>query len=286
MKANYYKLYFLRKSIAITQDNIRILNTFKNLALIKMESGTGSGVDELRVEMELADLENTLALLRDRWFAGVVSFNNLLNVDETSPVEVPETLWTDDLAFSKQAVLDSLKQNNNQLQSLDYLYKSYQDQELKAKSQGAPNILAGIDYINVGNDGLTAQSGKDALFVKVGITIPLYRRKYDGMVKEAVLLQEATQFKKEDKVNALETLFENTYSQYSDADRRLILFRKQSDLASKAIRILESDYASNGKNFEEILRMERKLLKYSLELEKARSDKQAAVAFVTYLMGR
>lgn len=286
VKANYYKLYFLKKSIAITKDNIRILNTFRNLALIKMESGTGSGVDELRVEMELADLENTLALLRDRWFASVVSFNNLLNVGETSPVEVPETLWTDDLAFSKQAILDSLKQNNNQLQSLDYLYKSYQDQEVKAKSQGAPNILAGIDYINVGNDGLTAQSGKDALFVKVGITIPLYRRKYDGMVKEAVLLQEATQFKKEDKVNALETLFENTYSQYSDADRRLILFQKQSDLASKAIRILESEYASNGKNFEEILRMERKLLKYSLELEKARSDKQAAVAFVTYLMGK
>ena len=286
VKANYYKLYFLKKSIAITKDNIRILNTFRNLALIKMESGTGSGVDELRVEMELADLENTLALLRDRWFASVVSFNNLLNVGETSPVEVPETLWMDDLAFSKQAVLDSLKQNNNQLQSLDYLYKSYQDQEVKAKSQGAPNILAGIDYINVGNDGLTAQSGKDALFVKVGITIPLYRRKYDGMVKEAVLLQEATQFKKEDKVNALETLFENTYSQYSDADRRLILFQKQSDLASKAIRILESEYASNGKNFEEILRMERKLLKYSLELEKARSDKQAAVAFVTYLMGK
>jgi len=286
VKANYYKLYFLKKSMAITKDNIRILNTFRNLALIKMEAGTGSGVDELRVEMELADLENTLALLRDQWFVSVVSFNNLLNIDEKATVDIPDTLWTDDLAFSKQAVLDSLKQNNNQLQSLDYLYRSYQDQEARAKSQGAPNILAGIDYINVGNDGLTAQSGKDALFVKVGISIPLYRRKYDGMVKEAVLLQEATQYQKEDKVNALETLFEKTYSQYADADRRLALFRKQSDFASKAIRILESDYASNGKNFEEILRMERKLLNYSLELEKARSDKQAAIAFITYLMGR
>ena len=272
--------------MAITKDNIRILNTFRNLALIKMEAGTGSGVDELRVEMELADLENTLALLRDRWFASVVSFNNLLNVDEKATVDIPDTLWTDDLAFSKQAVLDSLKQNNNQLQSLDYLYRSYQDQETRAKSQGAPNILAGIDYINVGNDGTSPASGKDALFVKVGITIPLYRKKYDGMVKEAVLLQEATQYQKEDKVNALETLFEKTYSQYADADRRLTLFQKQSEFAGKAIRILESDYASNGKDFEEILRMERKLLNYSLELEKARSDKQAAIAFVTYLMGK
>jgi len=286
VKANYYKLYFLKKSIAITKDNIRILNTFRNLALIKMEAGTGSGVDELRVEMELADLENTLALLRDQWFASVVSFNNQLNVDEKATVDIPETLWTDDLAFSKQTVVDSLKQNNNQLQSLDYLYRSYQDQETRAKSLGAPNMLAGIDYINVGNDGASSAGGKDALFVKAGITIPLYRKKYDGMIKEAVLLQEATRYQKEEKVNALETLFEKTYSQYADANRRVTLFRKQSELAEKAIRILESDYASNGKNFEEILRMERKLLNYSLKLEKARSDKQAAIAFVTYLMGK
>ena len=38
------------------------------------------------------------------------------------------------------------------------------------------------------------------------------------------------------------------------------------------------------KNFEEILRMERRVLKYGLELERARSDKQAAISFINYLM--
>ncbi len=32
--------------------------------------------------------------------------------------------------------------------------------------------------------------------------------------------------------------------------------------------------------------MERKVLKYGLELEKARSDKQAAISFINYLMGQ
>jgi hypothetical protein len=32
--------------------------------------------------------------------------------------------------------------------------------------------------------------------------------------------------------------------------------------------------------------MERKVLKYSLELDKARADKNAATAFVNYLMGK
>jgi hypothetical protein len=32
--------------------------------------------------------------------------------------------------------------------------------------------------------------------------------------------------------------------------------------------------------------MERRLLKYALELEKARADKNAAAAFINYLMGK
>ena len=98
-------------------------------------------------------------------------------------------------------------------------------------------------------------------------------------------MQQATEYKKADKINMLETVFEKEYSEYLDADRRIDLFQKQLQLAEKAINILEAEYATNGRNFEEILRMEKRVLKYSLELEKARADKQASIAFINYLMG-
>lgn len=286
VKSTYFNLYFINKSIEITNGNIRILKTFKNLALIKIEAGKASGVDELRVEMELADLENSLAFLKDNWFVNVVKFNNLLNIDDNSPVDIPETLWTDDLAFSRQAILDSLKLNNHQVLNLDYMLESFRNKEQLAKKDGTPNILLGADYITIGDNGISNQSGKDALFVKLGVTIPLYRKKYSAMVKEAVFLQQSTEDKKADKINTLETIFEKVYSEYMDANRRIKLFKKQSQLAGKAIKILESEYAFNGKNFEEILRMEKSLLKYSLKLEKARTDKQASIAFINYLTGK
>lgn len=290
VKSTYYDLYFIKQGIDITTENIRILNTFKNLALIKIEAGKASGVDVIRAEMELADLENNLMLLKDRWFVHSVKFNNLLNVDENSHIEIPDTLWTDDLAYSRQAVLDSLKLNNHQLLNLDYMINSFQSKEKLAKKNGLPNISIGIDYIPIGttdNAMINAsQNGKDAiLFPKIGITIPLYRKKYSAMVKEAVFMQKATEDKKTDKINTLESVFEKGYSEYLDADRRIVLFQKQLQLAEKAISILESEYATNGKNFEEILRMEKRVLKYSLELEKARTDKQASIAFINYLMG-
>ncbi|MBE9511741.1 MAG: TolC family protein [Bacteroidetes bacterium] len=290
VKSSYFDLYFIERGIEVTSNSIRILETFKNLALIKIEAGTGSGVDEIRAEMELADLENNLMLLKNKWFAHSVKFNNLLNIDENSRIEIPYTLWTDDLADSRQAVLDSLKLNNHQVLNLDYIINSFQSKEKLAKKNGLPGISIGIDYIAIGTTDNaiinTSQNGNDAiLFPKIGITIPLYRKKYTAMVKEAIFMQQATENKKTDKINTLESVFEKAYSEYLDADRRIVLFQKQLQLAEKAISILESEYATNAKNFEEILRMEKRVLKYSLELEKARADKQASIAFINYLIG-
>jgi outer membrane protein, heavy metal efflux system len=290
VKSGYFDLYFIKQSIDITIKNIRILKTFKNLALIKIEAGKASGVDELRVEMELTDLENKLALLKDKWFVHSVKFNNLLNVGENSTIEIPNTIWTDDLAYSRQAVLGSLRLNNHQVLNLNHIINSFQNKEKLAKKNGLPKISTGIDYIAIGaSDDPMAninQNGKDAIFFpKIGITIPLFRKKYTAMVKEAVFMKKATENKKADKINKLESIFEKGYGEYLDADRRIDLFQRQLQLAEKAINILEAEYAVNGKNFEEILRMEKRVLKYSLELEKARVNKQVSIAFINYLIG-
>jgi cobalt-zinc-cadmium efflux system outer membrane protein len=79
---------------------------------------------------------------------------------------------------------------------------------------------------------------------------------------------------------------ENGWKNYSDADRRIQLYKSQSALAELSLNLLETEYSTGNMSFEEILRMERKLLKYKLEAEKAIADKQAAIAFIHYLMGR
>ena len=285
VKSTYYDLYYIQKGIDITLENIEILNTFKRLANIKIEAGKASGIDELRVELELNDLENNLALLKDKWFVNSVKFNNLLNVENNTDIQMPKRLWINDLQYSRQAVIDSLTMNNHQIKSLDFLKKSFVQNEQLAKKQGTPNIILGVDYTAIGNSGSSPAAGKDALMVKAGITIPLYRKKYSAMVNESVIQQKVIEDKKLDKINVLETLFEKVYSEYTDANRRIILFEKQTELAKRAIKLLETEYANSGKNFEEILRMDKSVLKYSLELEKARADKQAAIAFINYLMG-
>jgi outer membrane protein TolC len=285
VKSTYFNLYFLRKASIITSENIAILKSFQKLALIKIEAGKASVVDELRVEMEINDLENELELLKDRFNALSVVFNKLLNVDANAHVSIPDVLWDENLKADKMSLKNQILEKNHQLLSLDYQFESLLFKQEVAQKSGLPNINIGVDYTAVGK-GENNLSGKDAfLFPKIGITIPIYRNKYKSMVNEVVYLQQAKKEEKLNKENILESIFENVFKDYRDANRRIKLFIKQAQLATQSLKIIETHYATNGKEFEEVLRMEKSLLKYNLELEKAHADKHAAIAFINYLKG-
>merc|ERR1711916_227807 len=148
-----------------------------------------------------------------------------------------------------------------------------------AKKEGLPKFNIGLSYTIVEkNPASTAiDNGSDAfLFPSVGVTIPLYRRKYKALINEAKYLQDVEKSKKEDKKNTLS-------KDFNDSDRRITLNKTQSGIAKKVLDLLITDYSTNAKDFEEVLRIERQLLKYELAYEKALTDKNAAVAFMTYL---
>ena len=290
VKSGYYDLYFTKKAVSIMLENINILNTFRELSLIKVEAGMSSAVDQLRIEMEIADIENQLASLKDHVVFQTVAFNNLLNVDNEATIFFPDTLVRPGFEVNELDILDSIRSNNHQLAKLDFELSAFQGKEKVARKMGSPSINLGFDYIFIGksdNPNLeSGMSGKDAIvFPRIGLTLPLYRKKYKAMVQETVYQQQAVSNQKVAQTNVLETLSGKAFKEYRDGNRRLALYQRQTALAYQAMQILQTDYATNNKDFEEVLRMEKRVLKYALELEKARADLNASVAFIQYLTG-
>ena len=288
VKTTYYNYYFVIKAIQITKDNMEILQIFKNLSLVKIESGNASIVDELRVELELNDLENQLALFVDTKNTLRVSFNNLLNRNKNTMIAVSDTLQIDKLPYDKVSMLDSIYASNHTIKSIDHKLNAFLNQEIVAKKQGSPSFNIGVNYIVVDEiPGSTIKNnGKDAfLFPSVGLTIPIYRKKYKASIKEAQYLQEAAKENKISTKNKLSSIFEKTYKDYKDGERRIALNKKQSEIAKKVLDVLIVSYSTNSNDFEEVLRIERQLLGYKLAHQKALIDNNAAVAFMHYLLG-
>jgi len=289
IKSTYNNLYVLRSAIEITQENITLLNSFKELAKVKFESAKGSFVNVLRIDMEVLELESQLELLRDSELPMLSRFKELLNTDLPAQIAFPDTLWVDELAADKAFLNDSILVNNPILEKYDYEMSSLTNQARVAELQGKPSFSVGLSYINIAKrDGVDVSgNGRDAIALpQVGIRIPLYRKKYEAMVKEKQILRESVRFQKDNTINRLQTDLEVWIKDYRDAVRRAGLYEQLSSIARQSLNLLVSEYATEGSDFEEVLRMDRQLLKYELELEKARADRNTTVAYINYLIGK
>ena len=286
IRSSYYSIFLTSKMIDITEQNIDILQTFRRLAMIKIENGTSSQLDDIRLEIEIGDLENQLALMLDQIQTQWKVFDNLVNSDDSSRPDLPKDLPEIELVRSKSDLREIIQQKNHLLLKLEIESSALQAREELANLSGKPNISLGLDYIAVGS-GSNNLSGKDALvFPKIGLSIPIYRDKYKAKVQEVVYKQVAKSHEKISKENLLDDLLESAWQDYHDADRRISLNLRQIELSRNALDLLEIEFSANKAPFEEILRMDRKLLGYSLQLEKSKVDKNVAISFINYLMGK
>lgn len=289
VSSTYYDLYVLEAAITITRKNIVLLESFRELASARLESALGAAVDFLRVEMELAELENQLKFLEDSRLPVQMKFREMLNVTWELDVQLPDTLATITLEEGKSVLLDSLLLQHPGLKKFDFEIKALEHEIEAAEKMGLPSFNLGLSYINIRERSELdiPDNGKDAfIFPQVGVRIPLYRKKYRSMIKEREFLKASTSEEKENRANALTTALEKTWRDYLDAARRVTLYLNLINFAHQALDILVAQYTSAGTDFEEILRMERQLLRYELELEKARADQNTSVAFVNYLTGK
>jgi len=288
VSTTYNNLYVLRAAIRITGENILLLNTMKVLANVKFESGKGSMVDVLRIEMELRELENQIKYLEDSERPLVVQFEQLLNTKLTKKINFPEVLWSNKLSIDRAVIDDSVQLANPSILSLQHEILSFDQEVIAAQKIGAPSFTVGLNYTFVGQrQGYTGEdNGRDVILPTIGVKIPLYRKKYDALIREKEIAKESVSLKKDNLSNELKTKLANGFRDYDDAIRRVDLYLELTKYARQALDVLMAEYTSAETNFEEVIRMDRKLLKYELELEKARADQNTTVAYINYLMGK
>jgi outer membrane protein TolC len=285
VRSTYFSLYFIKKSIESTMETLEILESLYDVATIKTKTGRSSTADMLRVEMEMADTKNSLERLKGIYESTVVKFSNLLDTTLNNGIILPDTLWDSGLPVNKKALSDSILSANHNIKRLEHMVEAFRREEITARKSGGPVIITGIDYTNIGDNGISASAGTDALMLRVGITIPIYRKKYNAMAEESIMMQESANNLKQQNIITLNTVFNKSYEEYLDADRRIKLYKQQAERASAVLDILRRGYETGKTDFEEVLRIERKLLFYKIKYHKALADKQAAAAFISFLTG-
>lgn len=241
--------------------------------------------DVLRVRMEIKELKNRLALLQDSRLPLEAEFNQLLNRDYHEAVVIADTLSDTPLSMDRKALLDSISLNNPMLKMLDAEAEAYEAQKKMARLEGRPMFGAGINYIPFSprsENGVT-MGGEDMIMPMVRLSLPIYRKKYNAMLKEAELKQQAVHLRKRNLVNQLSVQWSATLRNLDDADRRTTLYREQTALARQTLNLLMTAYTAEGRDFEEVLRVQQQLLDYQLKLITAIVDQHTSIALLESL---
>lgn len=250
-----------------------------------MKSGKSGMGDVLRVRMEINELENALVKLKDSRIPLKAEFNQLLNRNRNEAIHLVDSLPATVLSLERLALMDSIIHNNPMLSMLDAEGEALGSQVGMAKLEGRPMLGAGISYMPFSpriEDGMS-MGGKDMIMPMVSVSIPLYRKKYKAMVKEAELKQQAVEQRRENTINQLTTQWATALRDLDDANRRTRLYQEQTELAEQTLNLIMTSYSSEGQEFEEILRVQQQLLDYQLKLVAASVDHHATLAFLEML---
>ncbi len=309
VKSSWYLLMKYDREIALVDENIDMLKSLENIALVKFQSPVSDGTsqdmqrpgsmssavmnnnqpglqDILRVKMETLEQNNKKASLLDQRRTEEAVFNALLNRDLETHIQISDSLVKQPLTANRQTIADSILTNNSMMAMLYKETNSYLSMERKAKKMGLPMLGLGINYMLIqersGNTSM--MNGKDMIMPMVSLSLPVYRGKRDAMQKEARLMYEAGNQKIIDLKNNLMVQNYQLLQSIDDAERRIALYNEQENLARRTTELLIAGFTTGENSYEEVLRMQLKVLEYGFKYTEAITDYNRSVAKAEMLL--
>jgi outer membrane protein TolC len=264
------------------------ISSSSNQPVISMGSSSGgSGLADLyRIQIETGELENNIALLKNQEQSVVALFNSYLNRSPVTSVSKGETLAADSLGLSLAAVSDSMLIKNPMLSMLEFEKQSIDARKKMVAAMGYPMFGLGLNYSLISKNAMSTSSmnGKDMVMPMVTVTLPVYRKKYNAMAKEADLLKIATSQTYQATTNSLQAEYYQAVQLYQDAQRRVKLYENQYQLASKSFDLILKSFSTSSSGLTDVLRVRQQTLDYELKQVEAVADLNTAIAWLNRLM--
>ena len=251
-------------------------------------AGNSGLTDIYRIQIETGDLENNISLLKNQRNTVMAQFNTYLNRGVTTPVFTYENIAVDSLELSLMAVSDSMLANNPMLGMLDYEKQSIESRKKMVTRMGYPMVGLGLNYSLISKSatamGAPDMNGKDMIMPMVTVTLPIYRKKYNAMIREADFMEKATSENYQATANSLQAEYYQAVQLYQDAQRRIKLYDNQYQLASKSLDLMLKSFSVSSSALTDVLRIRQQTLDYEVKQVEAVADFNTAIAWLKRLM--
>ncbi len=286
IKSIYAELYALEKTIQLKEENLTILDSYRELSLSRFKSGNAPMVNVIKVDIKREAATTEIELLEDMMKPLETRFNLMLNRESEIAVQIQDTL-----IFKNDEILVNPKdpfENHPSVMGLEKQKESYEMQQIVAQKEGLPMLGLGLDYsiISKRTDANPEMNGQDAIMPMLTVTLPIFRKKYNAAKKEAAFMVSSMEQEQEAQKNELQSAYEMTIYELKKAEQLIALYEKQLVSSGQANKLLILGFSDATIDFEEILQMNQDIIMLQTQKVEAVKNGFTAEAKLDYLISK
>ncbi len=257
VKKLYYELYYLDRAIELEEENRKILAYFKELAMKNYSVDEKALTPLIRAEAKYERAWNKLITLKERRHTVGARLNAILNrppahridkTEELAPVPVPLTVET----------LYEMAKNAEEIRIREFRIKKAELEEKLTELVYYPDFTVGLRYTEIGESDMPVEdSGKDALYLMVGVNIPLWAEKNRSRVEEKIKLRISAERSKELVLKEILNRVRDTYHSMLEKYELIKSYRDELiPMARESMNIAEAWYKNGIGGLGELLETE------------------------------
>ncbi len=284
VKSAYAQLYEVEKTIELQRENLAILDSYKDLTLSRFSSGSGQMADVVRIDIQKDGALIAIEVLQNQLKPLHVDFNLMLNRNIEAPIQIADTLVFSPLSTEITPDL----QEHPAVQQFESQKRAYEAQQELAKKEGMPMLGLGLDYTVMSKTpmGMSEMNGQNAIMPMLSVSLPIFRKKYKAMRKEAELMTTALEFQGQQQENDLLSEYAMTQFELKKSGMLIDLYTRQIESSDQARSLLVSSYGSATGNFDEVLRMNQDVIMLKTQRLNAIKNGVTAQAKMDYLSSK
>ena len=265
-----------------------------------MNNAAGEGMtDALNIRIELAETEFNIESIQSEIMAETAAFNALLNRHPDSPISLPDSLAALPFFWNEEEASAKIKLNNPMTAMAAEEAEAFGAKEEMDRLMGYPMFGIGLQYMMIGKlsaaepmemdaaantTALNSMNGRYMIMPMISVTIPIYRDKYNARRRENQFMRRAALDKYDNTINLLTADLRRTKHKLDDAQRRIVLYQRQTDMAQTACNLAAQSFAAGSGSLADAIRLQRRLLDYELKSAEAIADYNTMVANIYKLI--
>ncbi|MBU0756119.1 MAG: TolC family protein [Planctomycetes bacterium] len=289
VKRAYYEYDYLARSIAVVEDNLKLLEQMEASVRSRYKAGAVQQPALIQTQVELGKLEDRLKSIKALRPALEAKLNLAIGWDVRTRIPWPEISFEEPPSLEEEALLMALLEDNPALEAAREEIQVAQAQKELSQEAYWPDLTLGATYIQTGrrSDANPRHNGEDPVLLSLEISLPLWQSRYDAGAREADARFMAVQAMREDMINRLSADLSTTLYLYEEAGRKVELFQDTLvPKAEQALKTSQSAFASGAGGFLEVIDAERQLLEFRLLKARAQADRSIRFAELEMLCGR